>query len=242
LVIFSILSRLRIFPNSLFLIKPHKIFEFKQIIKQIDIQKEDIVLDFGCGIGIQTLLIGKKCKKIIGIDVSKQAINWARFFGDICSNKINSDFFCKKLQIAKFKNNFFNVVFSICVLEHILKKNETLNEIHRIMKPGGLLVISVDALTPIKSLELLKKHKEDHDVENYFTEQYLNTILSDIGFRDIHIMPILKSNYAINFFSQGIKFGFKKRIDFLSSYFCILMSEKRTTNKEGIFLIAKCKK
>ena len=61
-------------PNIYFTFKPIKIYEFKEIIKDVTFSKTDIILDIGCGQGIPAMLIGKKCKKIYGIDVSKRAL------------------------------------------------------------------------------------------------------------------------------------------------------------------------
>ena len=47
---------------------PFKIFEFKELQKDIEFSNSDVILDIGSGGGFQTLLLGKTCKKIIGID------------------------------------------------------------------------------------------------------------------------------------------------------------------------------
>ena len=234
--------KFRIFPNVLFIKNPHKIFEFKHLQNQAKLQKSDVVLDVGCGIGFQTLLIGKKCKKIIGVDVSKEAIELATFLSATCSGRINSEFLCSTLESAKFPNDYFDKVFSICVIEHISNYKEMLAEIYRVLKPSGSFVFSADALTPIKSPELISKHKKDHSVENYFTVQQLADLLLSIGFRNVSVFPILKSNYAAKIFSQGIRDGFKAKPSFLLSYIKLVVSEAFTKNEDGILICANCLK
>jgi len=44
------------------------------LLKLLKIKKNDIVLDLGCGSGIHMQLLSPKCKKIIGLDISKEMI------------------------------------------------------------------------------------------------------------------------------------------------------------------------
>jgi SAM-dependent methyltransferase len=41
-----------------------------------------------------------------------------------------------------FQNNSFDVISSLCVVEHIIYVNEFFNEVDRVLKPGGHLIIS----------------------------------------------------------------------------------------------------
>jgi len=56
--ILRILIYLRIYPNILFTFMPFKIYEFKELQKGIKFSKNEIILDIGCGSGLQTMLIG----------------------------------------------------------------------------------------------------------------------------------------------------------------------------------------
>lgn len=48
--------------------------EKKTILNALNLQKEDTVLDVGCGTGRFTRVMAKKCKKVYGIDFSSKSI------------------------------------------------------------------------------------------------------------------------------------------------------------------------
>ena len=52
--------------------KNHNIEDIvREIAKRLKITKKDVVLDVGCGNGIITKKIAKKCKRIYGVDFSE---------------------------------------------------------------------------------------------------------------------------------------------------------------------------
>lgn len=69
-LILIILIHFKLFPHIFFKFKPFKIYEFKELLRGINFSRDDIILDIGCGVGLQTMLLGKRCKKVIGIDIS----------------------------------------------------------------------------------------------------------------------------------------------------------------------------
>jgi len=238
----GIMLRVNLFPNIFFTRRPLKIYEFKKLEKSIRFLKTDLVLDLGCGLGIQTLCLGKKCNNIVGIDIDKDAIDFAESLSSKMQGKISSKFMCCSLEEASFSSDYFDKVFSICVIEHISDYEKVIDEIYRVLKPGGVFAFSVDALTTIDSPELLNRHKHDHHVMKYFSLNELFQLLLKKGFKNITVYPILKSNFAKQLFIKGIKDEFKIKSTFIIDYLRLSFSEKYTKNKEGIFIIAKCTK
>jgi putative AdoMet-dependent methyltransferase len=49
--------------------------ETKNIVQMLEITPEDTVLDFGCGTGGIALNLTKYCKKVIGVDISRQMLD-----------------------------------------------------------------------------------------------------------------------------------------------------------------------
>jgi len=235
-------------PSIFFTFKPLKIYEFKELIKDIKFSKQDIVLDIGCGQGLSTLLIGKKCKKIYGIDISKKGLIIAERRAKSLRKKVNSVFRQVKLENAKFKEGFFDKIVSICVLEHILNYKEVLIEIYRILKEGGPLLLSVDSLETIENTKFLEYHKKKCSVRRYFTKNDLMQILKEIGFKKILVYPIFKSEYSKKLYIRSIKDKNEKsnklnHLNFIYRYLILKFAEALSLNKnKGIYLIAKCYK
>src|SRR3989344_7455237 len=95
------------------------------------------VLDIGCGTGKN---LEEFCKfgKAFGIDTSIDAIRFCREKRGLKNVTLAS------AQKTGFSYDSFDVVCILDVLEHTDDK-KTLKEIHRILKPGGLLLITVPA-------------------------------------------------------------------------------------------------
>ena len=98
---------------------------------------------------VRKLLIAKKCKNIIGIDISNEFLNTARIRAQFIQNNKNIEFRCTKIEKAGFKNGEFDKIVSICVLEHIPNYIEVLEESYRILKSDGQIILSVDSLEHI---------------------------------------------------------------------------------------------
>lgn len=221
---------------------PFKIYEFKEIQKGIKFSRDDLILDIGCANGLQTVLLGKRCKKIIGVDISEKAVTTAKRISGYMKGRINSEFRCTKIENAEFESEYFDKIFSICVIEHIPNYIEVLREAYRILKKNGEMIFSVDALETIEDSKLLEKHKKEHFVEKYFRKEELKTILDEIGFKKIDIYPIFKSEFTKRLFIKGINnsfhYGYLRSI---LAYFLLSYKEKHCANEnKGIFLIVKC--
>lgn len=94
------------------------------------------VLDVGCATGQFIEVAKDRGWQTVGIDVSK----W------VCNYLIDSgytDIYNCTLEEAKFSENAFDAVHLNHVLEHIPAPSAFLGEVHRILKPKGLVIIEV---------------------------------------------------------------------------------------------------
>lgn len=239
-----VLIFLRIFPNIYFTFIPFKILEFKELLKGVKFSKNDVILDIGCGNGIQTALLARNCAKVIGIDVSEKAVTFAKTLLGHMNRNLNVEILNVRLEDAKFADESFDKIFSICVIEHIDNYMEVLKETYRILKKNGQIIFSVDSMASIEDKELIEKHNKIYSVVKYFNVNELKDILSEVGFNKTDIYPIFKSNYAKKIFICGIKNNFK--YGYLRSfliYFLLRYKENRCKKVDkGIFIIAKCNK
>src|SRR5882672_9280796 len=85
-------------------------------------------LEIGCGEGF--LLASRKDGEKFAVDLSIEAIRKAR-------TRAEADFSLALAERLPFPGDYFDLVTSVGVMEHFLDTGEALNEIRRILKPGG---------------------------------------------------------------------------------------------------------
>jgi len=95
------------------------------------------LLDAGCAKGESSLLFLKKSKEVFGIDINEKRIEKAR------QNCPAGHFICGSIENTSFGNDFFDAVVMNEVLEHVNNEVRSLNEIFRILRKGGIFVVSV---------------------------------------------------------------------------------------------------
>jgi len=139
--------------------------------------KDKTILDIACGTGFGTeLLIERGASRVYAADVADEAI-------EICTRRLQkfdkSRYECHKQDgtAMSYPDGVFDMVVSFETIEHIARYDLFVNEIHRVLKPGGLLVLStpnalitnpqngipqnpfhVYEFTPTELRDLLSKH------------------------------------------------------------------------------------
>ncbi|NVM43324.1 MAG: class I SAM-dependent methyltransferase [Candidatus Lokiarchaeota archaeon] len=105
------------------------------------------VLDLGCGTGRHLLFLLKKGFEVYGLDGSPSGIEIAKNW--LAEENLSSELVCQKIE-HKFPyiDGFFDAVISIQVMHHNLMKDVlfTVNEIIRVLKPGGHMFLTFPLL------------------------------------------------------------------------------------------------
>lgn len=237
---FKFLMTFGLYPHIRFTYSPFKIIEFNALMNRVDFSGDEIALDIGCGDGLHTLLIGEKVGHVVGIDVNPDFIRRAQSYGKKFAAKASTEFIAAPLETIGFPDDKFDIIFSICVIEHIENYEEVLQECRRILKPGGRILFTVDTLEQIPDENLVAKHTGQHHVYQYFRQDTLGALLTRIGFRDIQFAQLFRSPLAQELFIHGINHGFNfGRFKASSLAVDLQRAEDRTApDAPGIFLLA----
>ncbi len=106
-------------------------------------------LDFGCGVGRVTRYLGKYFKESIGIDISEEMIKNAK---ELNKKYKNCKFILNKRDDLRiFPENYFDLVYSNLVLQHISNKKRIkkyIEEFFRITKKRGLIIFQIPTKMP----------------------------------------------------------------------------------------------
>jgi SAM-dependent methyltransferase len=96
------------------------------------------VLDAGCGVGYGSALLAEHARSVVGVDRSAEAIEYAR--GRYAQS--NLEFRTADLLELDEAAESFDTVTSFEVLEHVRDQERFLAGLARVLRPGGVLVLS----------------------------------------------------------------------------------------------------
>ncbi|WP_321947699.1 glycosyltransferase [Paraburkholderia sp. J10-1] len=96
------------------------------------------VLDIACGEGYGASLLARNAASVIGVDIAREAIDHAsrQHAGANLEYRVGS---AEKIPVADAS---IDVVVSFETIEHHDQQNEMMAELRRVMRPGGVLVMS----------------------------------------------------------------------------------------------------
>lgn len=127
----------------------------------LELDKNDVVCDIGCGTGLTTLLLAKRCRRVVGIDISEPSI-------EFLSNRPHPDnveFWAidATLDAPRSLYNKFDKCISMDVMEHAEDPLGLLRFISQILKKRGVGLITFPINNP-------------HHGRNYFTSGSLSLL------------------------------------------------------------------
>ena len=113
----------------------------------LEISADDRVIDLGCGTGRHVLELSKTPANIIGADISRDDIRAGRYLLEIMRRRGEVNARVHWLQTAgerlPFKDGAFDRVICTETLEHVDDDAVLARELVRVLKPGGILAVSV---------------------------------------------------------------------------------------------------
>ncbi|MFH1631957.1 MAG: methyltransferase domain-containing protein [bacterium] len=150
------------------------------------------ILDAGCGFGHDMKVLKDKGADVYGVDAAENMIAIAqREHPDL------QNLFVKSFDDTAFKDEIFDIVISRYALHYAEDLSKTFKEIHRVLKPGGTLVVLV--ANPLLAF-VAKKER------NYFSDEVVSIPLFD------NKVTIFEPSRT---FSDYINYGTLSRLDLL---------------------------
>lgn len=171
---------------------------------------EFTVLELGCGEGATLRELKKQgfAKEIIGVDVHAPSIRVAK--------RYLTQAYCLDVERdpLPFRPKTFDVILLPDVLEHLVDPWAVLKKMHKLLKPGGKLIISVPNIRHFSVMKDLIFRESwtytnagimDQTHLRFFTEKTICRAIEDAGF------TIEKVRY-----NGGVVTGWKKLLDVLT--------------------------
>ncbi len=106
------------------------------------------VLDFGCGIGRNTLALAPRFGHVVGVDIASSMIERARTFAN--GADVEYEVLDATGSLERFSNDTFALCFSVVTLQHIEipKIRRLIREFVRVTKPGGCIYFQLPSNAP----------------------------------------------------------------------------------------------
>jgi 2-polyprenyl-3-methyl-5-hydroxy-6-metoxy-1,4-benzoquinol methylase len=137
------------------------------------------LLDIGCGEGFFLFNASRAGYTTRGIEISQDAAAYAR-------REFGLDVEAKPFEELRFAENHFDVVTLWQVLEHVPYPFMILEEVYRILKPGGLLAMSTPDIGGILAKIFRRRWWNIRRLHiNQFTVKTLTYMLDRAGFKKV---------------------------------------------------------
>jgi len=159
------------------------------IINELNKNKPESVLDFGCGVGTLFLFLqALGISHIIAFDPKPQAIRSARHIISV-NNIHNIELLSQLQELNRIPNKSIDVITALDVLEHVDNLQAIMKNFKRILKPTGTIYISGPTENLLyRSLRRLggdhyKKNfhvRNIYDIENQLKQDFQVTTLANL--------------------------------------------------------------
>jgi 2-polyprenyl-6-hydroxyphenyl methylase/3-demethylubiquinone-9 3-methyltransferase len=196
-------------------------------LKEDGLKKGDCILDVGCGAGLATNPLAQAGYSVTGVDLARGALAEAKKRDQTKTVKYVE---ANALELP-FENESFDAVISLDFLEHVDNPKKVIEEISRVLKPGGLFFYHtfsknwLSYLVVIKGVEWFVKNTPEHmhvydlfinhkDIVNWNREHNLT-------FKEVTgIRPCIDLQFIKLLFKREVpeKFSFTKTNSTLISY------------------------
>jgi len=132
--------------------------KIEAVLSELKLRKGSLVLDVGCGSGLLFPHLAKDIDLLVGLDFSRnilrQAKKRAKQHSNIAILRADADF-------LPFKDNIFNAVFAITLLQNMPNPLRCLHEIKRVAQNAATVVVTglKKEFSNEKFVQLLKEAK-----------------------------------------------------------------------------------
>lgn len=147
------------------------------------------VLEVGCGLGIDLIQFARGGAIVTGVDIAEVVIRLARKFFE--QNDLPADLQVMNGEALRFDDDSFDVVYAHGVLQYTADDKRMLNELFRVLRPGGEAIFMVynkyswlNALSNLMKIEL--EHEDAPVLRKYSIWQFKKMFKR---FQHVRIVP-----------------------------------------------------
>lgn len=155
--------------------------------------KDKVVLDAACGVGYGSNYLAASAKVVVGLDISKEAIAYAKEH----YQRQNIHFEIADIESLNFPDGYFDTVCSFETIEHLDNLRNFLAEVRRVLKSRGVFILS----TPQAKKTFLIPKNPYHKTE--FSKNDFRNLLNKY-FADVQIFGQARLQSSLHYYAQKI--------------------------------------
>lgn len=172
-----------------------------ELMRRAGLKAGERVLDVGCGTGVVTRLAAERVGgdgAVAGLDVNPGMLAVAK---SVTPSEVNIEWHEASADAIPLPDESFDVVLSQLSLQFVPDRGRALQEMHRVLVPGGRLILNVpgpaDALFETLA-DAMGKHVSPqaagfvHAVFSMDDEAELESLLGEAGFHDIDVVAEIR--------------------------------------------------
>jgi len=214
-----------------------------------------LIFDAGCGNGSLSIRIAEKGFKVEATDIAKKSLDY--FKNKVIKKDIkNINIKYGSISKTNYKSNSFDGIVSGEVLEHLVDDKKAIKEFYRLLKKGGICVVTVPAKMDKwdfvdDASGHIRRYKRE-EISDKFNEQgfkvlncfYWGFTFTNFWHRYIYC-PFLENQMKTDFnvtnsetlISKALKK--EKVVSFFSNFFWMDMLFYKTSFGNSLLLVAK---
>ncbi|SRR6266498_4277015 len=160
------------------------VYDAKWTISLLNIQPNSRILEIGFGPGVSTQMASEKASKgfVAGIDHSKTMVQTASQRNEAAIQSRRMELKQGDVSSLPYPAESFDIAFSLHSIYFWPKPLDCLKEIRRVLKPGGLLAITIQPKD-----KWANRRIEGSSIMTLYFGSELATIFSDAGYRNIRV-------------------------------------------------------
>jgi len=161
-------------------------YQSKILIKNLELTKNDTVLDLACGYGFQLAKVANLVKNGLGVDWATTLIKKAKNYQKNQTNISFSELAVENLNTLEKK---FTKIYSIGAFEHFTNHPKICKDIHnRLTQNGKFMILTQNKSAIWHFLSHYSSHGLKHNsTDTFFTKKELKTLFKSSGFKTIKI-------------------------------------------------------
>lgn len=156
--------------------------EVKELRGLSSLPKNKVILEIGCGSGHGTKLIKKYFlpQKIEAIDLDPRMIILAR--KRVQDQTVS--FHVASATKLPFKDNSFDAILEFAIIHHIPNWRDALKELHRVLKPGGEMILEDLSIETFAGFwGSFYRKILDHPYQHMYTQKEFVDYVESLGFK-----------------------------------------------------------